>query len=118
MNSLFGELLPSWLDAELWAAFIDGRKKMGKRYAASEGAKKLILMELDRLRSQGHHPNEVLAQSIRRGYLDVFPIAKREFTPTIVSGVLPLAPVSDRKPESDEHRRRRLELAGLKKREG
>ena len=33
-------------------------------------------------------------------------------------GAHPLAPVSERKPETDEQRRRRLELAGLKKREG
>jgi hypothetical protein len=90
MNSLWGELIPDWLDVELWETFIDGRKKMGKRYAATEGAKKLIFMELDRLRQQGHPPNAVLAQSIRRGYLDVFPIDKRQLTPTIVSGSQPI----------------------------
>ena len=115
MNSLFGELLPDWLDAELWAAFIDGRKKMGKRYAPTEYAKKLILMELDKLRKQGHPPNEVLAKAVRSGYLDVYPIGKREFTPTIVSGSQPLAPLSERKPETDEQRRKRLEIAGFKR---
>jgi hypothetical protein len=39
MNSLFGELLPDWIDPEIWAAFLDNRKKMGKRYACTEYAK-------------------------------------------------------------------------------
>jgi len=110
MNSLWGELLPEWLDAELWNTFIDGRKKMGKRYAATEGAKKLIFMELDRLRQQGYPPNAVIAQSIRRGYLDVFPIDKRQLTPTVVSGAMPVYKFEDRPPETVEQRARAREV--------
>ena len=117
MNSLFGELLPDWLDPELWALFLDGRKKMGKRYAASEGAKRLILMELDKLRKQGHPPNEVLSISIRRGYLDVFPIGKREFSPTVVSGAVPIYKHIERQAETPEQREQaRAVLAEAKRR--
>ena len=117
MNSLFGELLPSWIDPELWAAFVEMRKAKGKHAPLTETGKKLLIQKLARLREQGHPPNEIIAESVMNGWSGFFPIGKREFTPTIVSGSQPLAPVSERKPETDEQRRKRLEIAGLRKRE-
>jgi hypothetical protein len=89
MSSLFGELLPDWIDPEIWAAFLDNRKKMGKRYAATDYAKMLILNELGKLRAAGNPPNAVLSQSIRNNYLDVYPLKDRRFQPVQVSGAVP-----------------------------
>jgi phenylalanine-4-hydroxylase len=89
VNSLFGELLPDWIDPEIWAAFLDNRKKMGKRYACTEYAKKLIIIELDKLRQAGNPPNAVLAQAIRSNHLDVWPLKDRRFQPVQVSGAVP-----------------------------
>jgi hypothetical protein len=123
MNSLFGELLPDWIDPEIWAAFLDNRKKMGKRYAASEYAKKLIILELDKLRQAGNPPNAVLAQAIRSNHLDVWPLKEQRFQPVDVSRVTvpskPFAPATkppkiEETAEQREERRRMLEDARWK----
>ena len=110
MNSLFGELIPDWIDPEIWAAFLDNRKKMGKRYAASEYAKKLIIIELDKLRQAGNPPNAVLAQAIRSNHLDVYPLKDRRFQPVEVSGRLPEHKFQDRPDETEDQRARAREL--------
>jgi hypothetical protein len=112
MNSLFGELIPDWIDPEIWAAFLDNRKKMGKRYAASEYAKKLIIVELDKLRQAGNPPNAVLAQAIRSNHLDVYPLKDRRFQPVEVSGRLPEHKFQERPPETEEQRARAKQVLG------
>jgi len=46
MNSLFGELIPDWLDADLWAAFIEMRKAKGKHAPLTETGKRLLIQKL------------------------------------------------------------------------
>jgi hypothetical protein len=90
LNSLFGELLPEWIDPELWAAFIEMRKCKGKHAPLTETGKKLLIIKLGRLRSQGHPPNEVIAESVMNGWSGFHPIDKRQLTPTVVSGSQPI----------------------------
>lgn len=70
--------LPPWIDPEAWAGFVEMRKAKGKRYPFTERAAKLIIKELDRLRSMGHPPNEVLNQSTMNGWSGVFPLKSLE----------------------------------------
>jgi uncharacterized protein YdaU (DUF1376 family) len=64
-------VLPDWIPADQWEAWIEARKKARK--APTEWAKKLAVAKLDELRSQGHHPAAVLAQSAFNGWADLFP---------------------------------------------
>jgi hypothetical protein len=65
---------PSWVDKEAWDAFVEMRKAKGKRAPFTEAAAKRIVLTLDRLRSQGHPPEEVLWQSTMAGWSGVFPL--------------------------------------------
>lgn len=62
---------PEWVDAEAWTRFLEFRKKKGP---FTEWAKHLIVVELDKLRKQGHDPTAVLNQSIVKGWTDVYPL--------------------------------------------
>lgn len=67
--------LPDFLKKETWAAFEEMRKKI--RAPLTETAKVLIFKDLERIRSQtGDDPNEVLEQSIMRGWRGVFPVKR------------------------------------------
>ena len=90
MHSLFGDLLPDWIDPELWTAFIEMRKAKGKHAPLTEMGKKLLIMKLGRLRSQGHPPNEVIGESVMNGWSGFHPIDKRQLQPTLVSGAQPI----------------------------
>lgn len=65
-------IVPDWIDKDTWDAFLEMRKK--KRAVPTEKAKELLVKELEKLRSEGHDPNEVLNQSIMRNYTGVFPL--------------------------------------------
>ena len=65
-------ILPEWIDKDTWTAFLEMRKK--KRAIPTERAKQLLVKELEKLRSEGNDPNEVLNQSIMRNYTGVFPV--------------------------------------------
>lgn len=65
---------PSWIDAEVWLAFVEMRKAKGKRAPFTDRAAKMIVNELDRLRGVGHNPDEVLKQSVMNGWSGVFPL--------------------------------------------
>lgn len=64
--------VPDWVPREDWQAFEDSRKKLRK--PMTDRARSLVLAELEKLRAAGHDPAVVLAQSIRKGWLDVFPL--------------------------------------------
>lgn len=64
--------LPDWLTPESWLSFEAHRVK--NRKPMTDRAKELVVIELAKLREQGHAPEAVLDQSIRRGWLDVFPL--------------------------------------------
>jgi len=65
-------ILPEWIDKDTWGAFLEMRKK--KNAVPTERAKQLLVKELEKLRSEGYDPNEVLNQSIMRNYTGVFPL--------------------------------------------
>jgi hypothetical protein len=73
--------LPDWVPVDDWRAFDEHRRKAKK--PMTERAKQLVVIELDKLRKAGHAPSAVLQQSVRRGWLDVFPLKADQ---------LPLAP--------------------------
>ncbi|MBA7570100.1 hypothetical protein ES708_11847 [subsurface metagenome] len=66
------DILPEWIEKETWEAFLEMRKK--KRAIPTEKAKQLLIKELEKLKREGHDPNEVLNQSIMRNYTGVFPL--------------------------------------------
>lgn len=116
---LFGQL-PDWIDPELWDTWVEMRKAKGKRAPLTERAKKLLIMKLARLREQGHPVNEIIAESAMNGWSGFFPLSKREFQPTIVSGAQPIYKHKDVKQDPQqvskglaelrEARRRMMEL--------
>lgn len=71
-NGASAFVLPDWLSKDDWKAFEDSRRKLRK--PMTDHARTLVLKELARLRDAGHDPSAVIAQSIRKGYQDVFPL--------------------------------------------
>jgi hypothetical protein len=65
-------LVPDWLPAEAWAAFVAHRKALRKPLTAQ--AAKLAIAKVDELRRQGHEPQAVLEQSILAGWQGLFPL--------------------------------------------
>lgn len=65
-------ILPEWVPPDDWRAFDEHRRKAKK--PMTDRARQLVVMELDKLRKLGHDPAAVLQQSVRRGWLDVFPL--------------------------------------------
>lgn len=72
MAQLFDWEPPSWISKEAWDAFVEMRKAKGKRAPWTNGARDGIIRQLDRLRSTGNNPDEVLWQSVRNGWSDVY----------------------------------------------
>lgn len=68
-------VLPDWIRADIWAAYLQTRKK--KRAASTDFAFGLVITELIKLRAQGHEPNAVLESSIRNGWTDVYPVKEK-----------------------------------------
>lgn len=65
-----GNGLPPWLDAGLWAAFAEMRKK--KRAPLTSRAQELLLRDLEKWRQERHDPNAIVEQSIKRGWQGLF----------------------------------------------
>ena len=65
-------IVPEWIDKKTWEAFLEMRRK--KRAVPTERAKELLVKELEKLKSEGNDPKEVLNQSIMRNYTGVFPV--------------------------------------------
>jgi hypothetical protein len=59
----------------LWLSFVEMRNAARKPMTTT--AKELIWRELARLKEQGHDPVEVIEQSIRNGYPDVYPVKEK-----------------------------------------
>ena len=66
--------LPDWIDPEVWAGFVEMRKKKGHRFPFTEYAAKLIIAKLGRLKQEKQDPNAVLDQSTVNGWSGVFPV--------------------------------------------
>ena len=65
-------MIPSWLDHESWAGFVEMRKSIPK-IPFTARAQTLILKELQSLKDQGYDPNKCLDQSTMNGWRGVFP---------------------------------------------
>ena len=64
--------LPPWIAEEAWKGFETMRTKIRK--PMTDRAKAMIVLELAKLRAQGHDPIAVLAQSEVRAWASVYPI--------------------------------------------
>jgi len=62
--------LPDWIPVETWDAFMETRK--AAKAKGTDFAKKLIVSQLERIRAKGHDPVEVINNSIRSNWKDVY----------------------------------------------
>lgn len=66
-----GFVLPDWIPADAWAAFMETRKtKKAKSTAYALG---LIVKSLEAFKADGHDPLAILNASIKAGWSDVYP---------------------------------------------
>lgn len=65
-------VVPDWVPAEPWSEFVAMRRAKGSRNPFTVGAAKGIVAKLDGFRAEGYDLAEVLAQSTRNGWSDVF----------------------------------------------
>lgn len=64
--------LPDWLPMEEWSAYLDMRKRIRK--VPTPRAIELLVIELEKLKAQGHTPAAVLDQSTMNNWTGVFPV--------------------------------------------
>jgi hypothetical protein len=64
--------LPDWIPVESWNGFTEMRQKIRK--PLTDRAVSLIVKELEKLKAKGHAPGDVLDQSVRNGWQDVYPL--------------------------------------------
>lgn len=63
---------PAWVPSQPWHEFEEMRKKLRK--PMTDKAMELIVSELETLKTQGFDPSDVLLQSVRKSWQDVYPI--------------------------------------------
>lgn len=68
--------LPTYIDPELWAGFLESRKAM--KVPFTDFAKKLTLKKLMGMYENGWCPNSALEKSITHGYRGVFETGRRD----------------------------------------
>lgn len=68
-------ILPEWINADSWSSYEEMRKE--KKKVPTDRARRLVVKELEKLKAQGHDPNECLNQSTRNGWTDVYPIKSK-----------------------------------------
>lgn len=66
-------VLPEWIDSESWSGFEEMRRR--QRKPMTDRARGMVVKELDKLRAAGNDVAACLNQSIRKSYLDVYPVA-------------------------------------------
>ena len=69
-----GFAVPDWVPSESWAGFVEMRKRSRKPF--TDRAAELIVKKLEKLRASGEDVAEVLDQSTRNGWQDVFPLKR------------------------------------------
>ena len=70
-QSLLTEWIPpTYVDQEIWDAFIKHRKE--KKHALKEESYKWCMREMDKINKAGHDVNEALTKSIANGYTGIF----------------------------------------------
>ena len=72
--------LPSYIDIEIWSAFVETRKAM--KVPFTPGAQKLIVRKLMKMHSEGWDVNASLEKSAIYGYRGVFEVARIETAKT------------------------------------
>ena len=68
--------IPSYIDPEVWSAYLDMRREIAKKVKAkpfTAQAEKLVVIRLMRMHSDGFDPNKALEASVVNSWLDVFP---------------------------------------------
>lgn len=93
--------LPSWIPSDTWAAYC--KVRTGKKAKNEPHALGLIVKDLERFRSAGHDPVEVLNSSIKSGWAGVF-------EPKTKPGAQPIATTSH-----DPDSRSAIEAEGVAK---
>ena len=63
-------VLPEWVDAKIWDAFLEMRKK--KKATPTERAKKMVIEKLEEFMAKGYNPDEVIKMSIINDWKGVF----------------------------------------------
>ena len=66
-----GFVLPDWIPADAWAAFMETRKT--KKAKSTPYALGLIVKSLEAFKADGHDPLAILNASIKAGWSDVYP---------------------------------------------
>lgn len=79
--------VPDWIPAQPWADFVAMRKAKGSRSPFTVGAARGILSRLEQMRAGGIDVADVLNQSVRNGWADVFPPKARETSGRTAAGV-------------------------------
>jgi hypothetical protein len=67
--------LPHWLDPEDWGLWCRDRAQRGKPITAD--AARLQIQKLDKYRSQGHAPRDVIEHCVSNSYQGLFPPQKQ-----------------------------------------
>lgn len=62
--------IPDWMPVELWNDYLDMREK--KRAKPTNKAVILLIAKLDKWRTKGHDPSEILSKSITSNWTDIF----------------------------------------------
>ncbi len=65
-----GVLIPDWINSQNWNDYLEMRNRIKK--PATERAKELILIKLEKFKQVGHDPNQILEQSILSNWQDVY----------------------------------------------
>ncbi len=66
-----GFVLPDWIPVDTWAAFMETRKT--KKAKSTDYALSLIVKSLADFKAAGHNPVDILNNSIKAGWSDVYP---------------------------------------------
>lgn len=65
------EVIPEWLDADLWVSFLEMRKTI--KAPMTDKAKKMFFTKLDKLISEGHSQKLLFEKAIINNWKSVFP---------------------------------------------
>jgi hypothetical protein len=69
-----GFVLPDWVDSEAWKNYDEMRRKMQSKWPWLDTTRKLAIKELERLRTSGNDPAEVLNQAALKGWRGLFAV--------------------------------------------
>jgi hypothetical protein len=71
-----GYELPPWIPVEAWNGYVEMRKRI--KAPLTDRAKKLEITELTKLRADGHDPEAVIDQSIRKSWRGLYPLKDQQ----------------------------------------